>query len=163
MENNYNLLIYSSLLHNQIVLSHSPSIFSSLGQITQICPSHWFKVKEVRCRSNVRKKIFTMRLVRYWNWLPKKNCGCPNPRTAQGQTGCGFEQLGLVEGVPVHGRVTSHHYHCCPLDYFQLDHIFLEMQCQNLKMCVIPYSTSQLEWRANDRGKVLHSLIQTVF
>ena len=29
---------------------------------------------------------------------------CPIPGNVQGQVGWGFEQLGLVEGVPAHGR-----------------------------------------------------------
>ena len=28
----------------------------------------------------------------------------PLPGSVQGQAGCGFEQPGLVEGVPAHGR-----------------------------------------------------------
>jgi len=31
-------------------------------------------------------------------------CGCPFPGSVQGQVGWGFEQAGVVEGVPAHGR-----------------------------------------------------------
>jgi len=33
-----------------------------------------------------------------------RSCGCPLPRSVQGQLGRGFDQAGLVEGVPAHGR-----------------------------------------------------------
>jgi len=34
----------------------------------------------------------------------QRSCGCPLPGSVQGQVGWGFEQSGLVEGVPAHGR-----------------------------------------------------------
>jgi len=34
----------------------------------------------------------------------RRCCGCPLPSSVQGQVGRGFEQPGLVEGVPAHGR-----------------------------------------------------------
>ena len=36
--------------------------------------------------------------------VAQRNCGCPLPGSAQGQVGWAFEQPGLVEGVPAHGR-----------------------------------------------------------
>ena len=40
-------------------------------------------------------------------WVPQtaqRSCGCPLPGSVQGQAGQGFDQPGLVEGVPAHGR-----------------------------------------------------------
>ena len=36
--------------------------------------------------------------------LAQRGCGCSLPGSVQGQAGWGFEQPGLVEGVPAHGR-----------------------------------------------------------
>jgi len=36
--------------------------------------------------------------------VAQRSCGCPLPGSVQGQAGQGFEQPGLVEGVPAHGR-----------------------------------------------------------
>ncbi|GAB0191433.1 cAMP-dependent protein kinase inhibitor alpha [Grus japonensis] len=36
--------------------------------------------------------------------VAQRSCGCPIPGSVQAQTGWGFEQPGLVEGVPAHGR-----------------------------------------------------------
>jgi len=33
----------------------------------------------------------------------QRSCGCPLPGSVQCQTGWGFEEPGLVEGVPAHG------------------------------------------------------------
>jgi len=35
--------------------------------------------------------------------VAQRNCGFPLPGSVQGQAGWGFEQPGLVEGVPAHG------------------------------------------------------------
>ena len=35
--------------------------------------------------------------------VAQRSCGCPIPGSVQGEVGWGFEQAGLVEGVPVHG------------------------------------------------------------
>jgi len=36
--------------------------------------------------------------------VAQRNCGCPIPGSVQDQVGWGFEQPGLVEGVPAHAR-----------------------------------------------------------
>jgi len=36
--------------------------------------------------------------------VARRSCACPVTGNVQGQAGWGFEQPGLVEGVPAHGR-----------------------------------------------------------
>ena len=57
-----------------------------------------FKLKEGRFRLDIRKGGETMEQV------AQRSCGCPLPGSVHGQVGRGFEQPGLVEGVPAHGR-----------------------------------------------------------
>jgi len=37
-------------------------------------------------------------------WVARRSCGCPLLGSVQGQVGQGFEQPGLVEGVPARGQ-----------------------------------------------------------
>ena len=55
-----------------------------------------------RFRLDVRKKFFTMRVVRHCNRLPRKAVAAPS--LAQGQVAWSSEHPGLVEGVPAHDR-----------------------------------------------------------
>jgi len=45
-----------------------------------------------------------VRVVRHWKRLPREAVDAPIPESVQGQVGWSFEQHGLVEGVPAHGR-----------------------------------------------------------
>ena len=58
-----------------------------------------FKLKEGRFRLNIRKKGGEAVAQ-----VAQRSCGCPLPGRVQGQVGRGFEQPGLVEGIPAHGR-----------------------------------------------------------
>jgi len=59
------------------------------------------KLKEGRFRLDIRKKLFTMRVVRPWNRLHREAVAAP---FLEGQVGWSSEQPGLVEDVPAHGR-----------------------------------------------------------
>ena len=60
-----------------------------------------FKLKEVRFRLDIGKKLFTVRVVTHWHRLPREAVAAPSLAVFKAR---GFEQPGLVEGVPAHGR-----------------------------------------------------------
>ena len=63
-----------------------------------------FKLKEGRFRLDARKKFLHREGGEALEQVSQRGCGCPLPGSVQGQVGWGFEQPGLVEGVPAHGR-----------------------------------------------------------
>jgi len=62
------------------------------------------KLKEGIFRLDIRKKFFTMGVVKQWNRFPTEAVDAPLPGSVQGQTGWSSEQPGLMEDVPAHGR-----------------------------------------------------------
>jgi len=61
-----------------------------------------FKLKESRFR--YKEEILYYEGSEALAQAAQRSCGCPLPRSVQGQVGWGFEQPGLVKGVPAHGR-----------------------------------------------------------
>ena len=63
-----------------------------------------FKLKKGRLNFDIGKTCFYNKPGETLEQVAQRSCGCPIAGNVQGQAGWGFEQLGLVEGVPAHGR-----------------------------------------------------------
>ena len=61
-----------------------------------------FKLKEGRFRLDIRKKFFTIRVVKQWNMLSRDAVDVSGD--IWGQAGRGSEHPNLAVGVPVHCR-----------------------------------------------------------
>ena len=59
---------------------------------------------EGKFRLDIRKKCFSIESDEALEQAARRSCGCPLPGSVQAQVGWVFEQPGLMEGVPAHGR-----------------------------------------------------------
>ena len=79
------------------------------GLFTRACGDrtreNGFRLKEGRCRFrlHIRKKFFTVRVVRRWHRLPREAVAASVPGSVQSQAGWSFEQPGPEESVPACG------------------------------------------------------------
>lgn len=62
-----------------------------------------FKLEEGRFTLGIRKKFFTLRVVRHCN-VSQISCGYLIPKSGQGRAAWGSVQCDLVKSVPAHGR-----------------------------------------------------------
>jgi len=63
-----------------------------------------FKLNESRFRLEIRKKFFSVRVVRHWHRLPREAVDAPSLVVFKARLDGALSNLVLVEGVPAHGR-----------------------------------------------------------
>jgi len=66
-----------------------------------------FEVKGGRFRLDIRKKFFSVWVLKHWNRFAQRGSGDPIPGNLQGQAGQGSEQPDLVKDVHAHFRVVG--------------------------------------------------------
>ena len=69
-----------------------------------MCDPCKIKIKEGRCRLDVRRKFFTQREVRHWHRLAREAVDAHISGSGQVQAGWGPRHPELVGGRPAHGK-----------------------------------------------------------
>jgi len=62
------------------------------------------KLKDGRFRLDIRKKFFTMRVVKHCNMLPREGVASPSLEAFKARLDGALSHPGLVKDVPAHGR-----------------------------------------------------------
>lgn len=63
-----------------------------------------FKLNEGRFKLDIRKKFFTMKVLRCLNGFPRGVVNASSAEVFKDRVGWDFEQCDLVEDVPAHGK-----------------------------------------------------------
>ncbi len=63
-----------------------------------------FKLRQGRFILDIRKKLFTQRVVTHWYRFPNGGCGCPSLEAFKARLDVVSGQPGLVVGDPAHSR-----------------------------------------------------------
>ena len=76
-----------------------------------------FKVEEGRFRLDIRKKLFTVRMVRHWNRCPREVVNYPSLEAFKARLDGSLPirlELGVVVGDPARSRALKPDEHCGP-------------------------------------------------